>query len=101
MRVRPFLEYFFLTKQAEIKLTDPVIQGEFGFASAIDGDRVIIGDTGSTYYPGRAIIYEKATSLSWSTATSQTLASAGNSDFGCSVGISGDYAIIGKTRKGI
>jgi len=65
----------------------------------MDGNRIIFGDLKPEN--GRAIILEKS-GASWSTYNSYTIVGSGNpNQFGFSVDISGDYAIVGNRLNAI
>ena len=80
---------------------DKVISGPssagayFGGSVAINGTYAIVGAKSYSSSQGRAYIYERG-SGDWSSETAVYLSSRDNFDrFGCSVAISGDYAIVG------
>ncbi|ADQ91338.1 hypothetical protein BpV2_171 [Bathycoccus sp. RCC1105 virus BpV2] len=92
------------TQHQKLKGNDTVSGDEFGYSVAIEGDYVIIG---SHYYdhsgntnPGAAYIFKRdGTSDTWSEDQKLTASDpADYNDFGASVTLSGDYAIIGATN---
>ncbi|MFC2084703.1 FG-GAP repeat protein, partial [Bacteroidota bacterium] len=90
--------------QSEIKLiaSDGAENDYFGWSVSISGDRAIIGalwndDAGSN--SGSAYIFS-FDGTSWSEEAKLTASdAAANDEFGCSVSISGDRAIIGAKRN--
>ena len=86
------------TEQAKVTASDGAAYDEFGRSIAISGDCAIVGayyddDNGSN--SGSAYIFKRDNS-SWS-EQAKIIANDGAVDdhFGCSVAISGDYAIVG------
>jgi hypothetical protein len=66
----------------------------FGFSVAIDGDYAIVGATLNDDASGSAYIFHRTNT--WDTGTKIVASDAADDDqFGYSVGISGDYAIVG------
>ena len=82
----------------KINASDAAAGDDFGYAVAIDGDRAIVGansndDVGSN--SGAAYIFEKIDDA-WVEVQKITASDATSGDlFGISVGISGNYAIVG------
>jgi len=85
-------------EQARLNASDGAEVDEFGAAVAISGDYVIVGargddDKGRT--SGSAYIF-KRNATSWAQQAKLTASDGADADhFGISVGIAGDYAIIG------
>jgi len=87
-----------------VTAADPVsgASDDFGYSVSIDGDRAIVGvpswDGAAGSAQGAAIIYERNGSGGW--VEIQTLFSpapaSGGGDFGTSVSISGDWALVGE-----
>jgi hypothetical protein len=85
-------------QQQKLLASDGAINDFFGYSVFISGDHVIVGAYGSNGNvpdSGSAYIF-KRDGTSWSEQT-KILASDGaaNDQFGCSVSISGDHAIVG------
>jgi hypothetical protein len=92
------------SEQAKLTASDGAVGDSFGYSVSISGDYVIIGavwddDNGSG--SGSAYIF-KRDGTSWSQQAKLTALGGAASDyFGCSVSISGDYAIIGANSEDI
>lgn len=77
----------------------------FGFAAAVDGDRVIVGAsqaaTGGLSTSGAAYIFERQSDGTWPSSGIKLTASnsAANLQFGVAVSISGDKAAIGSMGR--
>jgi hypothetical protein len=68
----------------------------FGSSIAIDGNYAIVGAPGSSSSSGAARIYNVATNtLLWSLTNPNAYGTTANDNFGWSVDISGNYAIVG------
>jgi hypothetical protein len=86
-----------------VKITDPIgaSYDHFGSSVAISGDYVIVGspdaDQGGDNYAGAAVIFNRQVADGpWTPNTKKfSPYPQAESFFGCSVGISGDYAIVG------
>jgi FG-GAP repeat len=92
-------------QQAELLASDGETQDYFGYSVSISGDYAIVGaiekNIGANNNQGKAYIF-KRTGTTWAEQAS-LIASDGSAfnDFGCSVSISGDYAIVGAFIKDI
>ena len=90
-------------ESAGITSTDGAADDHFGYSVCIDGDYAIVGaywkDISSNSHQGKAYIFHRS-GTSW-TQQAQLTASDGTAGdkFGCSVSISGDYAIVGAYGK--
>ncbi len=93
------------TEQAQLTASDGAASDHFGCSVSISGDYAIIGaeykDISGNSNQGKAYIFYR-TGTTW-TEQAQLTASDGTADdnFGCSVSISGDYAIIGADFKNV
>ena len=100
------LTVFFITicLATEIKITasDGKTRQFFGNSVSIDGNNAIVGawyDNSNGEYSGAAYIFEKIDST-WKETVKLTANDASSLDtFGCSVSISGNYAIVGAHKK--
>jgi hypothetical protein len=75
----------------------PVTNADFGWAVDISGERVIVGafgDVTNNFITGAAYVFERAGDV-WSQAARLVVDTIGESGFGTSVAISGDYAVVG------
>ncbi len=84
------------TAQTELKITasDAAAADLFGQSVSIDGDYAIVGANGNDD-GGSAYIFKRS-GTTWSQQAKLTASDAAqNDDFGTSVSISGDYAIVG------
>ncbi|MBN2087614.1 right-handed parallel beta-helix repeat-containing protein, partial [Candidatus Peregrinibacteria bacterium] len=83
---------------AKLLASDGAASDWFGLTSSIDGDYAIVGTSRNDSYTGAAYIYYKDQDGpdAWGEVTKLT-ASDGvpDDEFGCSVSISGDYAVVG------
>ena len=90
--------------ETEISPSDGGAGDEFGWSVAIDGDYAIVGsrrnDAGSTEQSGAAYIFRRTGANTWDSGT-KIVASDGEvyDEFGWSVAISGDYAIVGAYKR--
>ena len=83
-----------LTRQARIVASDGASSDQFGYSVAIDGDYAIVGAPGDDS-AGSAYIFLRS-GTSWAQQAKLTPGDGASSDnFGSSVSISGNYAIIG------
>lgn len=87
----------------KIVASDPQGSDNFGQSVSISGDYIIVGanaeDAGGSN-AGAAYIFHRTGTNTWSAATKIVANDAGAGDFfGWSVGISGDYAVVGATRE--
>ncbi len=86
--------------QETVKLTasTPAENAYFGYSVSISGDTAIVGANREDSYTGSAYIFEKPGAV-WEdmpeTATLTASDKAANDEFGRSVSINGDYAIVG------
>ena len=83
------------TEEAKLMASNPARDDQFGYSVFISGDYAIIGAVGGLYWKGKAYIFRR-TGTVW-TEEARLTASDGinNNHFGCSVSISGDYALTG------
>ncbi len=86
-------------EQAKLNAPGGGAEDRFGWAVAIDGDAVLIGapqESGGAI-PGSAYVFRKATAgPGWNLeAILQAAGGAGNNEFGTSVSLDGDVAIVG------
>ena len=88
------------TKEASLTASDSTLGNAFGYSVAINGDSVIIGAPGVNEWTGAAYIFTR-TGTSW-TQQAKLIASDGliGDDFGFSVSLNGDYALIGASYAG-
>jgi hypothetical protein len=102
---RPGGGWYDMTETAKLTASDGAAEDYFGYSVAVSGDTVVVGaygvDTtnGVTYFEvGQAYVFEKPGG-GWSnmTETAKLTASDGaaNDEFGYSVAISGDTALVG------
>ena len=83
------------TQLAKLTAADAAEDHEFGNSVSIDGDYAIVGDYGVNDYTGAAYIF-KRDGTAWTQQAKLTAAdAAGDDEFGNSVSIDGDYAIVG------
>ncbi|MFN9978182.1 MAG: hypothetical protein ACK58T_50580, partial [Phycisphaerae bacterium] len=87
------------TQQAQLTAAGGAVSDQFGVAVAIAGDSVIVGasldDVGGTNNQGSAYVFTRS-GTTWTQQTQLTAAGGAASDqFGASVALSGDTAIIG------
>jgi hypothetical protein len=87
----------------KIIATDPEDFDCFGISVSISGDYVIVGaynEDGEGVNWGAAYIFYRTWTNSWDSGVKITATDPGDSDkFGCSVSISGDYAIVGASKE--
>ena len=88
------------TKEAKLTASDSALGNAFGYSVAINGDTVIIGAPGVIEWTGAAYIFTR-TGTTW-TQQAKLIASDGliGDEFGFSVSINGDYALIGASYGG-
>jgi hypothetical protein len=87
-----------------IVASDPEASALFGRGVSIYGDYAIVGavneDPGGITDAGAAYIYRRTGTNTWDTGTRIVASNpAGNDQFGVSVAISGDYAIVGALQE--
>jgi len=81
--------------QTELTASDGQINDWFGSTVALDGNTAIIGSYGIGAYLGGAYLFEREGST-WTEQTKLTASNAHNyNNFGTSVAISGNYAVVG------
>ena len=77
----------------------PVAGDAFGYAVAVDGNRVVIGahwvDSGSFFNSGRAFVYQVSGATATRVATFNNPSPGQGDSFGTSVGISGTRVVVG------
>ena len=86
------------TEQAKLLATDGEAGDEFGYSVSIDGDYAIIGahlEDGTTVDSGSAYIFIRSGSAWTHQAKLTGLNEEADDEFGCSVSINGDWAIVG------
>jgi hypothetical protein len=82
------------SQQAKLTASDAWIHAEFGHAVHLEGDRALIG-AHEHHFDGAAYVFERS-GTTWSeTAKLQPSDVADSDQFGCSVSLSGDTAVIG------
>jgi hypothetical protein len=92
------------TQQAKILSSDGAIGDNFGNSVAISGDYALVGATfksagAGNLYVGAAYIFFRS-GVTWTQQAKIMASDADISDyFGCSVAISGDYALVGAYQK--
>jgi hypothetical protein len=87
------------TTEQKIQATDAASQDYFGWSASISGDYAIVGAQYKNIGIGAAYIYTR-NGTSWGSEQKITATDAASQDeFGWSVSISGDYAIVGATKK--
>lgn len=87
------------TQQAQLSVAGGAASDQFGIAVAISGQTVIVGanrsDWGTSGNQGSVSVFTRS-GTTWSLQAQLTASDgAANDDFGRSVGLSGDFAIIG------
>ena len=84
------------TQQAKLLAPDGVEDDEFGFSVAVSGDTAIIGVPRAwRSEPGSAYAFVRSGGIWTKQAELVTQDGAANDNFGCSVAVSGDTAVIG------
>ena len=80
----------------KILASDAAVNDYFGYSVAIDGDYAIAGAFRDNSARGSAYIFHRTGTNTWDAGTKIVASDAANGDLvGFSVGISGDYAIVG------
>ncbi len=83
------------TQQAKLTASDAAVGDYFGHSVGISGDTAIVGASGDESRTGAAYVFT-GSGGSWTQQAKLTASDAAADDeFGYSVGISGDYAIVG------
>jgi len=84
-----------IQQQKLIATNDASIHDKFGWSVSISRDYAIVGELGNNAFGGSAYVFRRE-GTSWS-QQAKLIGSDGAADncFGCSVAISGDYAIVG------
>ena len=85
----------------KITASDGVINDRFGYSVSISGDYAIVGAYGDESFQGSAYIYyrNEGSPDNWGEITKfLAIDGAADDEFGRSVSISGDYAIVGATE---
>ena len=98
-----FLSIFMLTESkaqyneiTKILASDAAVLDNFGYSVSISGDRAIVGASYKDNIRGSAYIFERDGSGNWTQKQKLTASDAAEFDnFGSSVSISGDRAIVG------
>lgn len=86
-------------QSAILTASDAVAQDNFGFSTAVSGDRILIGarqaDHSSLSNPGAAYIFERQSNGTW-LQVAKLIASdaAANAQFGAAVALQGDRAVV-------
>jgi hypothetical protein len=84
----------------KIVSSSPAVNDDFGTSVSIDGDYAIVGATGDAGGAGEAHIFRRTGLNTWDSGTRVIASDRASSDnFGWSVSISGDYAIVGADRE--
>jgi FG-GAP repeat protein len=85
----------------QARVVTSVTAENFGYSASQDGDRVLIGATGASSSAGAAYIFERQSDMTWPTTGIKLVASnaAANAQFGVSLSISGDRALIGSATR--
>lgn len=87
----------------KITASDAADEDQFGFSVSISGDYAIVGapyEDGAGTDRGAAYIYHRTVDNIWSEEGKLKASDAADEDYyGCSVSISGDYAIVGALEK--
>ncbi len=91
----------------KIMASDGESSDQFGVSVSISGDYAIVGAEGENggpgdpkYDAGAAYIFHRTDTNTWDSGTKIMASDAqGNDYFGCSVGISGSYAIVGAYQE--
>ncbi len=87
-------------QQAKLTASDPTVGKNFGQSVAIDGDTAIIGAPGDNEWTGAAYIFTR-TGTTWTQQAKLTAVGGIVADeFGFSVALSGDTAVIGASYAG-
>jgi len=81
-------------RQAQIQPTDRDTINNFGISVSISGDYVIVGSRYDATKTGSAYIFKRSLST-WNQQAKLTTKRASEDNYGYSVSISGDYAIVG------
>lgn len=83
------------TEQAKLIASDGTANDKFGHSVAIAGDYAIVGANGDDSFTGSAYIFKRDDKV-WTQQAKLTASDGTDSDqYGYSVAISGDYAIVG------
>jgi hypothetical protein len=82
------------TQQAKLTALDSSTGAQLGFAVAVGGDTAIAGAYGESGEAGAAYVFTRSGTL-WSQQTKLTAPGAGLQEFGQSVALTGDVALIG------
>jgi len=87
-------------QQAELNASDPSLGKNFGDSVAINGDTAVIGAPGDNQWTGAAYIFTRA-GTTWTQQAKLTADDGAIEDeFGFSVALSGDTAVIGASYAG-
>jgi uncharacterized repeat protein (TIGR01451 family) len=87
-------------QQAELNASDPALGKNFGDSVAINGDTAIIGAPGDNQWTGAAYVFTR-TGATWTQQAKLTADDGVVADeFGFSVALSGDTAVIGASYAG-
>jgi len=87
-------------EEAKLQASDKEAEDDFGCSVAIDGNRAIVGAGDHSSGSGAAYLFERASSGSWLEVTKLQPTPEADGNFGTSVAISGDRAIIGAIAEG-
>jgi hypothetical protein len=87
------------TQQAQLTASGGAVNDEFGYSVALSGDTAIVGanldDVGANFDQGSAYVFTRS-GITWTQQAQLTATGGAASDqFGGSVGLSGDTAIVG------
>jgi hypothetical protein len=87
------------TQQANLTPSDAADRDQFGISVALAGDTAVVGTAYKDFDRGAAYVFTRA-GTTWSQQAKLTAAdSASRDDFGISVAIAGDTAVIGASNK--
>ena len=88
------------TQEAKLTASDKAVDDQFGYSVSISGDRALVGaplsDPGGTSNTGAAYVFTRASDGTW-TQEAKLMANdkAADDNFGYSVSLSGDRALVG------
>ncbi len=92
------------TQEAKLTASDKAALDNFGGFVSVSGDRALVGalgsDPGGTSSAGAAYVFTRASNGTWTEETKLTASDKAASDnFGVSVSLSGDRALVGARRS--
>lgn len=89
-----------LGQQAKLTVSDAAAWDHLGYSVALDGDTALVGAIGVSGYAGAAYVYVR-TDSGWTQQAKLTAADAASDNFGYSVALDGDTALIGASGAGM